>query len=213
MFFLLITGLSCSPSGKSGNTLSSSVQGSVIGLEGTVLINGNPVQVGEKVADGSVLQTDKDGYCEITFMGSNIIKIFDDTIMRISFSEAMVNVERGTAAAVLRNIKTLLKKEDDLFHIESGNVVAGVRGTSFFIKREDNQTTYFCLCNGALDISDPQGRIEIPLRATHHSAIRLREDQDGEISMSRATMEYHTDRDMEELAGKVGLKMDWYRQE
>ena len=115
MFFLLIFGLSCSPSKNSGNVQSSSVQGSVIGLEGSVLINGNPVLVGAKVPDGSILQTDENGYCEITFLGSNIIRIFDDTIMRISFSEAMVNVERGTAAAVLRNIKTLLKKGRRIF--------------------------------------------------------------------------------------------------
>jgi ferric-dicitrate binding protein FerR (iron transport regulator) len=209
---LLFALISCTAPDKNVSPGGAAIEGKVIGLEGIVLINGSEAGLNSPVPDNAVITTDEDGYCEVTFLGSNIIRIYENSIIKVSFSGAMLAVDRGAAAAILRNIATLLKNEKDLFQVESGNVVAGVRGTSFYFNREDKDTTYFCLCNGAVDVSDPAGRLQLPLTAVHHNAIRIRE-QDGEISMSRAAMAYHTDKDMENLAARIGQKMDWTRQE
>ena len=188
------------------------IKGYAVMVEGNVRIKGLPVKTGADIPDGSVITTGKDSYCEITFLGQNIIRVYENSLIRLSFSEAMISVDRGTAAAVLRNIKTLLKKEGDLFEVESGNVVAGIRGTSFFLAKEDPETTYFCLCNGSIKISDPTENLEIPLQAVHHKGIRLKEIN-NQVQLSRAGMEYHSDEDLENLAARIGQEMVWTVQE
>jgi hypothetical protein len=206
--------LSCTPKENTAQRQNAAIQGTIVGLEGTVLVNGEEAQLKSVVPDGAVIATDENGYCEITFLGSNIIKIFEGSLMKISFTEAMISVDRGAAAAVLRNIKSLLNKENDLFQVESGNVVAGIRGTSFYLNTETPDTTYFCLCNGSLNITDSQGSLEIPLQATHHNAIRIHSQNGGEGSiMSKAIMEHHNDDEMEALAAKIGQTIDWTKQE
>ena len=208
---LLFTLITCSAPDKTVSSAGSAIKGKVIGLEGSVLINGKEAGLNSPVPDNAIITTDEDGYCEVTFLGSNIIRVYENSIIKVSFSDAMLAVDRGAAAAIFRNILTLLM-EDKPFRVESGNVIAGIRGTSFYLNRESATSTYFCLCNGALDVGDLDGRVELSLKATHHSAIRIRE-QNGAISMSRAPLEYHSDEEMENLAARIGQKMNWTRQE
>ncbi|QEN08419.1 hypothetical protein EXM22_10640 [Oceanispirochaeta crateris] len=185
-----------------------SVTGKIIGMEGDVKLEGKIVETGDSVPDGSVITTSLDGYCEIQFLGSNIIKIYEDSILRISFTDSTISLDRGAAAAVLRNIGTLIQNMDDVFTIQSGTVVAGIRGTSFYMQREDADTSYFCLCNGEIDLSDSNGKFSQPMKNIHHGAVRISE-KDNQIEVSRAPMLYHTDSDMEALASRIGEKMDW----
>ena len=156
LILLLIFLTACTPGENIAGGEKVAVEGKIIAMEGRVLLNSREAAPGDAVPDKAVITTDETGYCEVTFLESNIIRIFESSIMKISFSEAMLGVERGTAAAVLRNIASLLR-EDRPFQVESGNVVAGIRGTSFFLKREDTESTYFCLCNGAVEVHDPAG--------------------------------------------------------
>lgn len=204
--------LACTPQKTETAPRTVSIEGTVIGLEGRVLVNGIEADFDSPVPDGAVITTDEEGYCEITFLGDNIIRIYENAFMKISFKDAVITVDRGAAAAVLRNLGGLLEKNDDVFQVESGNVVAGIRGTTFFLKKEDADTTYFCLCNGAIDLSDTQGRLDLPLQAVHHNALRVHE-RDGRITMSKALMENHTDAQMEALAGRIGQSMNWTVQE
>ncbi len=206
---LVLTAGSCTrETNSTGNVPKSNITGKAFIIEGEVTIDGKSAETGDIIKDGDVISTSGDSYCEVTFLGGNIIRIYENSLMKISFSEAMISLERGTAAAVLRNISSLLKKETELFEVESGNVVAGIRGTSFFLTKEDADTTYFCLCNGSITVHDTNQTLEMPLTAIHHKAIRLRESR-GSVSMSQAEMAYHTDEDMEHLAAQIGRKMDW----
>ncbi len=184
------------------------IDGRAVALEGEVKVGGRLIETGDLIPDGSVISTGPDSYCEVTFLGGNIIRVFENSLLKVSFSEAMVSLDRGTAAAVLRNIATLIKKEMGLFQVESGNVVAGIRGTSFFLTKEDPTTTYFCLCNGSITLQDTSGTLELPVKSSHHHAVRISESG-GSVIMSQAEMAYHTDGDMENLAAQIGQEMDW----
>ena len=53
-------------------------------------------------------------------------------------------------AMVLRNLGSSVANPGELrFWVRTSNAVAGVRGTCFFIKVEDDNNTFVCCCNGA----------------------------------------------------------------
>lgn len=210
LFLLLIPFLllmSCTKQPEKTST-GSEIKGKIIDMAGEVILDGKSIELGAVVPDGSVIQTDADGYCEIQFLDSNVIKIFEDSIIRLSFSNSTVSLEKGAAAAVLRNLSGLIQTMDDVFTIKSGTVVAGIRGTSFYVKQEDPNTSYFCLCNGKIHLSDGDGQFSKDLESSHHSAVRITENN-NQLEVSQAPMLYHSDKDMEDLAGVIGQKMDW----
>ncbi len=188
------------------------INGKVVNLSGDVKMEGRSIETGAAVPDGTVIQTGADGYCEIQFLGSNIIRIFEDSIIRLSFADSTISVDRGAVAAVLRNLGDFVKTMDDVFRINSGTVVAGIRGTSFYVKRESPDTSYFCLCNGEITLSDGRENFTRKLTATHHNALRISRN-DGGLEVSSPGMLYHDDAGMEELAGEIGQEMDWTRVE
>jgi len=204
--FLVV--LSCSGEKERKNETSAVITGKIIAMEGVVHMNEKPAQAGDKVQDGSVISTSGDGYCEVQFLGNNIIKIFEDSILRISFKDSTISLDRGAAAAVLRNIGSLIKSMDDVFSIQSGTVVAGIRGTSFYMRREDAETAYYCLCNGEIQLSDSEGKYSQHMKSAHHSAVRITE-KNRQIEVRKAPLLYHTDSDMEALASTIGQTMDW----
>ncbi len=204
--------LSCTNEKTRNSGTSAVITGKIIAMDGSVTISGKSAQPGDTVNDGAVVATSGDGYCEIQFLGSNIIKIFEDSILRISFRDSTVSLDRGAAAAVLRNIGTLIQSMDDVFRIESGAVVAGIRGTSFYMQREDADTAYFCLCNGEIHLGDSEGKYSQLMQNTHHGAVRITE-QNRQIEVRKAPMLYHTDSAMEALASAIGQTMDWTRVE
>ncbi len=184
------------------------ITGKIIAMEGIVTVGGEEAREGSVVRDGDIIKTDEASYCEIQFLGSNIIRVFEDSIIRLSFDDAELNLDRGAAAAILRNIGSLIRAMDHSFSIKSGTVVAGVRGTSFFVKREDAVTTYFCLCNGKIDMKDREERFSLPMESSHHNAVRISESK-GQLEVSKAPLLYHNDKDMEALAARIGQTIDW----
>ncbi|MDC7235163.1 MAG: FecR family protein, partial [Spirochaetales bacterium] len=173
-------------------TAALSIEGTIAHMAGMVTVDGRTAEPGTRVKDGEVVQTGPEGFCEIQFLDANIIRIYEDSIIKISFSESTVSLEKGAAAAVLRNLGDFIKTMDDVFTVKSGTVVAGIRGTSFYMKREDPQTSYFCLCNGKIELSDGGKQFSRNLESTHHKAVRIREDN-RKLEVSQAPMLYHTD--------------------
>jgi len=204
--------VSCGPSKKKGIEEKPLISGRILTAEGDVRVNRLPAESGSPISDGSTISTGPDSYCEIEFLKGNIIRIDRDTLITLSFAESAMILKKGSAAGVLRNLTLLMLGANKAFNIESGSVVAGIRGTTFYVRREDPDTTYFCLCNGTVTVSDSKQQLTQPLQAVHHSALRIR-DVNGRLEMSRAEMEYHDDMFMEDLAGKIGQTMDWTRLE
>lgn len=184
------------------------IKGKIVDMAGDVSLGGKSIETGAVVPDGSVIQTGPDGYCEIQFLDSNIIRVFEDSIIRLSFSNSTVSLDRGAAAAVMRNLGSFIQTMDDIFTVKSGTVVAGIRGTSFYMRREDADSAYFCLCNGNIHLSDINNQFSKDIESTHHSAVRIRENN-RQLEVSQAAMLYHSDEEMENLAAVIGQKMDW----
>ena len=182
---------------------------SIAYLEGTVTLNGSPASVGDDVPAGALVQTGADSLCQIVFNARNIIHIAADTTLRLD--PALVSrgatLQKGTIAMVLRNLAPA-GPGDIRFTIKTATTVAGVRGTCFLVKVEDDNNTYICCCNGSIHLEGAAGQFTRNLAATHHREVRITKSDAG-LSVAPAPMLYHTDADVEAIAARIGEKIDW----
>jgi len=196
-----------------GTEESSSASGSPIApvvtyYEGRVRVDGERPEFGQKVPIGARVQTGRGSYCEIVFDERNILRIAENTIAIVSIdgSNRAIDLKLGAIGAVLDKLDTVAS--GGAFRVATPSVVAGVRGTVFFIAVESPDTTYACTCNGSLTYTSPDGFDEVPSEATHHRAHRF-VYREGGFTDSAATLLYHDDAYMESIAEAIGVAIDW----
>ena len=73
---------------------------------------------------------------------------------------------------------------------------------------EDPDHTYCCLCNGKIHLEDSDGESYLDLEAAHHSAVEWIRNDNG-VFYRDSVMKYHMDSDVESLADKVFVPIDW----
>lgn len=206
LFFLLLLVFSCTR--KSSNTKAVPATEAIIEyLSGDVLVNNKRAETDDKIANKSTIATGDDGICEIIFDNKNIIKVSSNTLFELDFSgvHKSVNLKQGTLINVLKKLATLTDDAD--FTIETANAVLGVRGTSFFVKA-DEDSTYVCVCNGTVTVMDEKKNNPEEISAKHHVARLFTKTDQGTV-MIPAAMLYHTDEDIEKVAEKIGYDIDW----
>lgn len=184
---------------------------SIIYVDGEVTMNGSPATVGDDVQPGATIKTGSDGLCEVVFNRKNIIHITSSTIL--TFDREVLSrgatLRGGAIAMVLRNLGPFARNPGELrFRIQTSTAVAGVRGTCFFVKVEDDNDTYICCCNGSLHIAGPSGEFTKNIAGSHHREVRVTRSDAG-LSVSAAPLLYHTDADVEAIAAKIGETIDW----
>ena len=177
-------------------------------LEGDVFIDGEAADFGMKVPYGSVIETGVGSYCEVVFNSKNIFRIMESTIATVKIEEksSEVEISKGAFAALFTKIEAFTS--DEPFKIKTQTTLAGVRGTAFFVKVEDSDSTYVCICNGELELSEPDGSNFSSVSAGHHKASRYK-NIDGKIVVTNAPLLYHSDDDMNELASHINESIPW----
>jgi hypothetical protein len=108
---------------------------------------------------------------------------------------------------VLRNLAASQVNELR-FTIKTSTTAAGVRGTCFLVKVEDDNNTYICCCNGAIRLEGDGGQFSQNLAAPHHREVRVTRSDTG-LSLNAAPLLYHTDGDVEAIAARIGETIDW----
>ena len=111
---------------------------------------------------------------------------------------------------VLRKLGEVTEPGELRFRITTSNAVAGVRGTCFFVKVEDDDNTFICCCNGTLHLEGTGGAFTAEPAGSHHEELRVTRSQRG-ISVAAAPLLYHTDADVEAIAARIGETIDWTR--
>jgi len=182
--------------------------GTVSYLEGDVRINGVPADFGDDVAFGDRVQTGPDGAVDIVFDRNNVFRLGSNTVavIEIGATRQSVDLKFGTFAAVFSRLRTL--SGNGTFDVTTPTVAGGVRGTSFFFRVIDRDTTYVCTCNGTLAL-EATGETSPTLdSAVEHSAHVFR-NVDGEVVMESADKLYHTNESLNQLAATIGLTIPW----
>lgn len=184
-------------------------EGTVVYLEGDVQVNGAPAELGQKISGSFSVNTGPESVCEITFGGKNIVRINPDTVTVVNLAQQVpeINLKTGGVASVLRKLDKIAGS--DSFRIRTGNAVAGVRGTVFFVQADANQT-YVCACNGSVRTIDASGSNEHTIVASHHQA-KVYRSSGSSTAVEDAGMLWHDDATMEALAARIGEKIDWTR--
>jgi hypothetical protein len=182
---------------------------SIIYLEGDVTLDGAPASVGDTIVAGSTLRTAGDALCEVVFNARNIVHMTGGTVLTFDPNQLSrgATLQKGAIAMVLRNLAAA-KGGDVRFSIKTSTTVAGVRGTCFLVKVEDDNNTFICCCNGAIHLEGEGGAFAQNLTSSHHQEVRVTRAQSG-LSVGAAPMLYHTDADVEAIAARINEKIDW----
>jgi hypothetical protein len=174
--------------------------------EGDVQLNGLPALTGAAVFDGEVLTTGAGSFAEIKFGDYRVFRAQESTVLAIKAAENTFKLDRGALGVVQSRAQWFSRKKSWL--VQTPTMVAAVRGTVYYVRVENPDSVYFCLCNGRIHLEDSMAGEVVELDAAHHRAMRFSRSGDHIVNRS-APMFYHTDRDMESLAGTVDVPIDW----
>ena len=184
--------------------------GIVTYMDGDVYLNGEETETGNTVIYGDIIETANDSFCEIIFNERNIISIHSNSVLEIGDSRSIkFSLQKGAIGVVADKLKKVSRGSERLV-LKTPTAILGVRGTMFFVKVEDNKNTYMCLCNGYSNFYNGDGSGKERVESTHHKAFRYISDG-GSFKKETADLLYHDDMDMEKLAAKIGVKVDWSR--
>ncbi len=203
LFSLLILSLaSCQDSLKNRVYISS--------YSGIVTVNGGTVKSsGFKIEFGNIIETGTDSHCDLIINEKNIIRISPRSRLVFNISEKSNELifEKGQIAAVIRKQFT----DKGQFTITTPSSTADVRGTSFFIKVENDKRTYFCVCNGSVTLRGKGDAGSETVTAARHSARRFTLDKKtGFVTIDRDPgLLYHNSTELESLAAKINETIDW----
>jgi hypothetical protein len=177
-------------------------------LEGSVTIDGQEAGIGDTVPLGAVVATSSGSLVDIEFNGRNAIRLSENTTLVFNPRNLQTGSElrQGALTLVLKRLSP--GENGEGFLVRTPSAVAGVRGTSFFMKVESPTSTYVCACNGAVQVLGEDGSLLRELASAHHKGLRI-EGTGGAPSVSDAPRLYHTDADLEKVAAVIGYKIDW----
>ncbi len=191
-------------SGQNSNSIIPT-SGTLSYLEGDVFINNSPGSIGDAINDTDTIRTEENSYCEIIFGNSNVFRLDENTQTQINWSQSDIKLEKGAFSAVFTKLDKFLNGDKD-FTVSSPSNVAGVRGTVFFMKVEDDNNTYLCICNGALTVGGPE--VELEMASDHHKAYRF--TKEGKIVTATSVgLIYHDDDKIDSLADKIDYEIPW----
>jgi len=174
-------------------------------IQGEVFINNQLGSIGDSVNSDDIIKTGANSYCEIVFGERNLFRLEDNTITQIDWAKSEVQLSQGAIGAVFTNLNRFITPDRN-FIVSTPSVAAGVRGTVFYIKIENPQNTYLCICNGELDLTESYNGIVIS--SGHHQAYRF-SNREGTLSYAPAPLLYHDDPKMESIADKIDYSIPW----
>ncbi len=137
LFICLFIGLaSCSEKQKPAekpSALTSETLGVVVEVEGNVTYGGKAVVQGQKITLGDVLATEN-GNVTVEIEGLGQLTLFPGSRVKLN--------NKKTVRLILGKIWAAISLRDQSsFEVQTGNAVAGVRGTEFVVTVENEQTT------------------------------------------------------------------------
>jgi len=181
-------------------------KGNIDYLEGNVSLNNTPAEFGSEVRTGDIIKTGSNSSCDIVFNKGNILHMESDTILQINWNKSTLNLKEGSIASVFNKLNKVIGVNEQ-FQIITPTATAGIRGTSFYIKVEDEFNTYICTCNGSLILSG-NGIDNFASTSKHHKAYRFTKSG-NKVQVKSAGLLYHDDPLMNSVADVIGVKIPW----
>jgi len=189
------------------------IKTTILNYTGTVTVNGKDVaSVGQEIKYGDVIQTGDLSLCELIINEKNILRLGQKSKLAFNISEKENSLDliEGWLAGITKKITA----KERTYLVKSPTSVAAVRGTSFCTKVENQNSTYFCVCNGKIELQNSKGEVSDMVISPHHSARRYKKEKDGTLSIDKNPgVLYHDDKGIESLAQKINVTVDWNKAE
>lgn len=203
IMFAFVFFISCGKSGEIKTVLTA--------FSGQVKLNSNSLTaLGTAIKPGDIIETGDKSFCDIMINEKNILRIKENSrlVLHVTETDSFIKLERGWLAGITRAKFTTEGK----YRINTPTIAAAVRGTSFCLKVEDEKNTYFCVCNGTINLAESGKDSGEDVTASHHAARRFTREADGSIKTdSNPGLLYHSDKGLEDMAAVINEKIDWSR--
>ncbi|OQX23780.1 MAG: hypothetical protein BWK80_24165 [Desulfobacteraceae bacterium IS3] len=209
LFCIMFIASSCNPRKQENQG-----DGKIISLSGDVFVDGQKAEQNSSVKPGARIKTGSNSSCEIVFSDKSIIKFYENSEAAVDLSSPSksLNLFSGAVASVVKHLGKIAADREYNYTVTTPTSVAGIRGTSFLVKAEDENKTDICVCNGVVDLKDSEGKNRNIVEAAHHKGLRFARDEKGihfsEIHLSESEEPDH-DEEMERIAKKVNVRIDW----
>jgi hypothetical protein len=177
-------------------------------LRGDVRVNGRRIGADGAIRPGDHVVTLADGYV-VFAIGADAFMLRERSELRVDRSpEPLVvtglRILTGALGAVFGRRKT------GEVRIVAPTVTAGIRGTGCYVEARGDGT-YFCTCYGTIAMAaNANPRERVVATTSHHDApqLFLHQPRDGSL-IAPATMETHTDAELDMLEKCVGRRAPW----
>lgn len=181
--------------------------GTVVYADGDVTANGRVADIGDAFTGPVTLKTGSNAVLEVVFGGRNVFRLGENTVVKVDFSTLTktVTLEKGLFTSVLKKLAKVTGSP--AFALKTPTVNAGVRGTSFHVSVTEGRT-YFCTCNGSVDLDDGVEAHRTTLTNAHHGS-RVYTVSGETVTMEAGGLEDHSDASLETLARRIGVGIDW----
>ncbi|MDW5417345.1 FecR domain-containing protein [Iodobacter sp. CM08] len=176
-------------------TWAAGASGEVKQLLGQAWRNDQPLKLGDPISLGDHLRTGAD---------SKLVVRLDNDVYLLRANGSLQLEKKGLVLGSLRLLSGAL-----LAVFAKGNkqiitptVTAGIRGTGLYAEASE-QSTYFCLCYGEVDLSPMhQEARRFRVKASHHKAHTL----DAKGSIEKSPLRNHSDDELAILEALAGRK-------
>jgi hypothetical protein len=182
-------------------------EGRISFASGRVEVNGRAAGAGDPLASGDVISTGRGSQADVEIRDVAVFHIKEDTEVALEelLARPSLRVARGW-------FLTIVKRKTP-FQAATPTVLAGVRGTVFFLRVYDRERTYLCDCNGKLDLYDAgSGRQLRSVSSVYHTAFLLSR-VDGGVQIERSGLLYHEDQDILRMSERFRRETAIFRQE
>jgi hypothetical protein len=177
-------------------------------LRGEVRVNGKRLGADGAIRPGDHVATLADGYV-VFAIGADAFMLRPGSELRLDPSPqpllvAGLRLLSGALGAVFG------RRPAGEVRIVAPTVTAGIRGTGCYLEARGD-STYFCTCYGTIDMqSSVNPRERVTATTTHHNSpqLFLSRPREGAL-IAPASMETHTDAEMEMLERCVGRRAPW----
>lgn len=174
---------------------------------GEVLINGKAAVAKDPISAGDSVRTGKNSTAWVLIQGTAItmIKHLSNVIISGPLDKNGAPAGRGAALTIhsgaALNYIHANKKSPYPYSIKTAAVVAGVRGTTFFVEIFDETRTYVCDCFGNLELTSAAApKVVKKLTTEHHTALLIgQEGSDEDELMKPAGLLHHTDEEIADM--------------
>lgn len=181
---------------------------SAVFVLGKATVNGKQIQRGDAIPFQAVLETGFGGVLEFSVGEKNIYRLSENARLEISIEKEVPDfyLAQGQMTGLSRQSFSAKKQ----YVIRTPAISAEVQGASFFVWSENSHHTYFCVCNGVMNLKSlDSSAVSERISAHRHAGRRFsRFGEETEIDRNPGML-YHSDEDLENLAIKISEKINW----